>query len=300
MNWDDLKIFRTVAKTGSLKKAADKLDLHHTSCARRLKVLETDLGTKLFDRLPSGYKLTEAGQRLSRSADVIYDEFNDIELDLTGKDTRLEGDIRITLPIGFATHLLMPAIHQFMQLYPDVHIDINMTYQVKDLAARDADIAIRHVDNPSYSLAGKRVVQIYRSAYASNQYLESHDPVNNPLDCHWLGWGDAENHLKWPQKKKFPTIPVRGNMYSDVLQLAAIQEHMGIASLPCFIGDVAPGIRRIPMAEAEPNDWIWVLAHRDMMSNARVRTFMNHIALAFEDHRDLLQGKITPKHIRKE
>lgn len=299
MNWDDLKIFRAVAKNGSLKKAANKLDMHHSSCARRLKVLENDLGTRLFDRLPSGYKLTEAGQRLARSADVIYDEFNDIELDLTGKDTRLEGDIRVTLPLGFATHLLMPAIHQFMQQYPAVHIDINMTYQVRDLANRDADIAIRHVDNPPYSLGGKRVVQIYRSAYASTQYLETHDPVANPLECHWLGWGDAENHLKWPQKSKFPSIPVRANMYSDVLQLAAIQDHMGIASLPCFIGDATPGIRRIPNATAEPNDWIWVLAHRDMMSNVRVRTFMTHIAAAFEDRRDLLQGKITPKHLQK-
>ena len=129
-----------------------------------------------------------------------------------------------TIPNGFAIHLLMPDISEFVALYPDVNLEINMTYAMRDLANREADVAIRHVDNPPDSLAGRRVTRIYRSAYASTEYLSSHDPVNDPESCHWLGWGEASNHLQWAEKAKFPKIPVRGNLYSDVLQLAAIKE----------------------------------------------------------------------------
>ncbi|MFC1748908.1 hypothetical protein ACFL2V_08875 [Pseudomonadota bacterium] len=63
---------------------------------------------------------------------------------------------------------------------------------------------------------------MHRSAYASTEYLAEHDLINKPESCHWLGWGSADKHLKWAEKKKYPKIPVRGNMYSDALQMAAI------------------------------------------------------------------------------
>jgi DNA-binding transcriptional LysR family regulator len=74
--------------------------------------------------------------------------------------------------------------------------------------------------------------------------------------------------------------------------LAAIKENMGIASLPCFIADKEPGIRRIPHAEVVTGDWIWILAHKDMMTNARVRALMDFIANAFETHNNLLEGQV--------
>lgn len=290
MNWDDVKIFLAIAQARGLKKAAAKLGLHHTSCARRIKALEDAVGARLFDRRPQGYVLTETGRDLFQSATKIRDEFNAIECDILGRDTRLEGTICVTIPNGFATHLLMPDIVDFMELYPDVTVEVNMTYAMKDLANREADVAIRHADNPPESLAGKRVGRVYFSAYASLAYLQNHDPVACPEDCRWLGWGDGSRHLAWPEKKKYPAIPVRGNLYSDVLQLAAIEEGMGIASLPCFMGDSAAGIVRIPGAVPVARDWIWVLAHKDMMSNAKVRTFIDFIADRFEGYSGRLSG----------
>lgn len=293
MNWDDMKVFLAIAKTGGLIKAARKLNLHHTSCARRIKAFEQELGTKLFDRLASGYVLTQAGEYLLQSAYNIQEEIYTIERELTGKDTRLEGNICVTIPNGFATHLLMPDIAEFMDLYPGVDVEINMTYSIIDLASREADIAIRHVENPPDSLAGKRVALLHFSAYASEEYLASHDPLNAPESCHWLGWGKAKNHLNWAEKKKYPNIPVRGDFYSDVMQLEAIKANMGIASLPCYMGDKEPGIIRIPMAEPVPKDWIWVLTHKHMASNARVRAFMNFISTAFEKHKNIIEGNLN-------
>jgi DNA-binding transcriptional LysR family regulator len=291
MNWDDLKIFLAIAHAKGLKKAASNLGLHHTSCARRIKALEEQMGVRLFDRLTSGYVLTDMGREIFLSADKIQGEVNAIERDILGKDTRLEGHICVTVPNGFATHLLMPDITDFMALYPEVLVEVNMSYAMKDLASREADIAIRHGDHPPHSLAGKRVGRVYASAYASKAYLRGHDPVGEPEGCRWIGWGDAANHLNWAEKKKFSTIPVRGDLYSDVLQLAAIKAGMGIASLPCFIGDGDAEVLRIPGAQPVPGDWIWVLAHRDMMANAKVRAFMEFIGERFALHRGRLKGE---------
>jgi len=292
MNWDDIKIFLAIAKMGGLKKASNILGIHHSSCARRINTLENDLGIKLFDRLASGYALTQGGEQLLHSSQQIQEGFNSIDRDILGKDLRVEGDLCLTLTNGLACHLLMPDLNDFMNLYPDINLKIVMSYGVRDLASREADVAIRHVDNPPDSLTGKRVGRIFESAYASKRYLEEHDVIRQPEECHWLGWGGRENHLKWVGKDRYPNIPVRGNMYSDVLQLAGIKGHMGIASLPCYIGDSDSDIMRIPNVHAVPSEWLWVLTHKGMAKNARVRTLIDFLAKAFVKHEDLLSGTV--------
>ncbi len=291
MNWDDFRIFLEISKTGGLKKAARSLNMHHTSCARRLSSLEENLGTRLFDRLPAGYTLTAEGAALARSMHIIQDEFNGIERNLTGKDRKLEGPIKLSLPNGFAQHLLMPDIREFMDIYPGIDLELNMTYSFSDLATREADVAIRHVENPPLSLAGPVVGRIYWCAYASETYLDKHDPVREPEGCHWLGWGDPAKHLNWAGKKNFPDVPVRGNLFSDVLQRTAAQSNAGIASLPCYIGDKAAELRRIPTVKPEPRDTIWVLAHQDMIGNARVKTLIQFLKGAFASKSHLLEGR---------
>lgn len=291
MNWDDVKIFLAIAKMGGLKKAANTLDIHHSSCARRINALENDLAIKLFDRLPSGYALTLGGEELLKSAQQIEQGFNNIERDVLGKDLRIEGDLCLTLSNGLACHLLMPDLHEFMNLYPDINLKIVMSYTVRDLASREADVAIRHVSNPPDSFTGKRVARIYKSAYASKKYLACHDLSQDPHQCHWLGWGDRDNHLKWTEKAKYADIPIKGYMYSDVLQLAGIKAHMGIASLPCYLADFEPDIARIPDAVPVAKDTLWILAHKDMAKNARVRVLIDFLAKAFVKHKSALEGQ---------
>jgi len=290
MNWNDIKIFLAIANAKGLKKAARRLGIHHSSCARRINILENDMGIQLFNRLPSGYSLTSVGEELLLSAEQIEDGFNTINRDLLGKDLRIEGDLCLTLTNGLATHLLMPDLEEFMRLYPGIRLEINMTYSNRDLASREADVAIRHVNNPPDSLYGKRVARIFSSAYASNEYLASHDLINEPELCHWLGWGNSTKHLKWAVKNEFPNIPVKGNMYSDVLQLAAIQAHAGIASLPCYLADNLEGISRISKAPVIAEDWIWILVHKDMARNARVKALMDFLAPVFLKYQSIFQG----------
>lgn len=292
MSWDDLKVFLAIAEEGGLKKAARRLTIHHSSCARRILALEDALKVKLFERRPAGYVLTASGESLYRSSEKIRAEIFNIERKILGTDELLDGQLCLTLPNGFATQLLMPDLEQFMKTYPNIELEINMSYTMRDLSNREADVAIRHVNNPPDSLIGKRVSRIYQCAYASRQYLKRYDPYSSPGECAWLGWGAKERHLKWPLKKHFPEIPVKGNLYSDVLQLEAVRAHAGIATLPCYMADGVRGIERLPGLEPLPGDWVWVLAHKDMATNAKVRILIEHLAEAFAKYDKKMKGQL--------
>ena len=138
MTGDDYRIFLAIFKAGGLKSAARSLGMHHSSCARRLNSLEAQLGVRLFDRLPGGYSATDAGEKLARSMQIIRDEFDGIERDLSGKDRSLEGPLKLSLTHGFALHLLMPHIHGFIERFPDINLELNMTYKFTDLASRES------------------------------------------------------------------------------------------------------------------------------------------------------------------
>ena len=97
--------------------------------------------------------------------------------------------------------------------------------------------------------------------------------------------------VNWPQKDQFPDIPVKGNLYSDVLQLAAIQKNAGIASLPCFIGDNTQGVQRVTEADTVPGEWIWILSHKDMATNARVRVLIDFLFQALKNKAKIIEGK---------
>ncbi|WP_370979396.1 LysR family transcriptional regulator [Agaribacterium sp. ZY112] len=290
INWNDLRVFLAIADEGGLKKAARRLDLHHSSCARRITVLEASLSTTLFERRSSGYWLTEAGRALYLSAARIRDEFISIEREVLGKDKRIEGKLCLTLPNGLACHLLMPDLRSFMDTHNRIDLKINMSYEYRDLSSREADIAIRHITDPPDSFIGKRVARLYNCAYASTEYLQVHNVETDPEACFWLGWGDKSKHLQWPCKNFYPDIPVRADMYSDVLQLEAIKSHAGIASLPCYMADGIEGIERLPNVEPVAGDWIWVLAHKDMANNEKVRRMIDFLAQSFRRYELKIKG----------
>jgi len=291
MKWDDLRIFLAVIQSGSLKKAAKKLGMHHTSCARRLARLEESIGGSLFDRLPQGYTLTSMGHELLQSSELIRDEFNAIDIRFNGKDRRLEGPIKISMEHGFVSNLLMPCLVDFMEEHPGVEVDVRMTYDYSDLASREADLAIRHANAPPLSLSGKQVGIFTWAVYASREYLKTHDPINDPKNCRWIGWGKQGSHISWQTKRNFPDIPVVGNIFSEIGQLAAVQSNLGVGFLPCYLADPLKDVLRVQPERTYPDRWIWVLAHQNMMKNARVRALMDHLHTGFLKHKELLEGQ---------
>ncbi|MBT9317811.1 LysR family transcriptional regulator [Leptothoe spongobia] len=289
MNWDDLKFFLAVAQEGSARAAAAKLGIHHSTITRRIEAFESTQKTRLFDRLPSGYTLTKTGKELLQAAIRIEDEINGIERHILGQDIRLQGDIRVTMPEHLALNLLMPDMVRFMEIYPDVNLKLVISCDMLSLSKREADVAIRVTNNPPEHLVGRKVIRYHCATYASSHYLETHELTTEK--AHWIGWDSPTPYPDWVKQSEFPHLSIRGQIASILAQLAAAKEGLGLARLPCFVGDSDSRLQRVPPGRSVPCHDIWVLTHKDLVSTMRIQTFIDFITDAFRHKRDVLEGR---------
>ncbi len=293
VNWDDLKIFLAVAREGSARGAACKLGIHHSTITRRVEAFESAQKIRLFDRLPTGYTLTAAGEELLQAVGSVEDEINGIERHILGKDIQLKGDIRVTMSDAIAIHILMPDLVNFMETYPEVNLELCTSYDLLNLTKREADVAIRITENPPEHLVGRKVCRYHCANYASPSYLAQYELAGDMAggSAHWIGWDSTVPIPEWVRKSQFPHLPVRGRFNHPLTQVAAARAGLGIARIPCFLGDREPALQRIPPGTCEPCHDIWILTHKDLVSTVRTQTFMDAMAEAFRQKRDLLEGK---------
>lgn len=274
LDWDDLRFFLTVAKAGSVRAASNELKVSHSTVGRRIEQLEENIGTKLFDRTPDGYQITVAGEGILASARKMDEEVNNIRRTVVGGDARLEGAIVVTLPDIAAIHMYMSDFADFQKLYPKISLEIQTSYEVFDLARREADVAIRMISNqsspPDY-LIGRKLAAIHQAAYAHRDY-----PIDS-TEASWLGWQDNERMLKVIEAGGFSNRVIRGVFPNVLTQLSACQHGMGIALLPCMIGDNDPDLVRVPPGESITTYDVWLLSHPDLRDTARIRVFREFI-----------------------
>ena len=218
------------------------------------------------------------------------------ERKLQGRDAQLDGEIRITMPDIIATHLLMDGLVAFNRLYPQIDLNVLISYDVFDLGRREADIAIRFMGRdrmPPEDLVGRRLVTAASCYYTTETYLAQHDPRQKDSGARWIGWDDGVLFPDWVKASRFPDIPAYGNFNNATVQVQAALHGMGIAVLPCFVGDTTDGLHRIPGCEAYPNHDIWLLSHPDLRDSARLRRFREYVVEAFDREKPLLTGQVA-------
>ena len=290
-NWDDIRFFLAVARKGSIRGAAASLGVNHSTVSRRIDAFEKKLGTRLFERLSSGYLITRAGEEMSLSAAKIEAEVNTIGRQVAGRDTQLDGVLKVTLHSSLADKLLMPVFVDFRRTYPDIELDLNISHSLADLSNREADVAIRISNDPPDHLVGRRVIRYATSIYASLAYLEQTQNLQDKETLTWVGWNDAVPDPQWIRDSAYPDVPARNRIQQPLTQLAAAKAGMGLAMLPCFMADTEPDLRRVPLATVKPNRDIWVLTHEDLRHTARVRHFTDFVVQGILAKKDLLEGK---------
>ncbi len=295
-NWDDVRLFLELVRSGSARGAASALGISHSTIVRRVERLESQLGTRLFDRDYTGYQPTAAGETLMTSALAVEDAILTAGRKLDGSDASLSGEIRVTTGDVLLEYLLMPDIVSFTELYPDIELTMLLSYDLFDLSRREADIAIRFHQNgrqPPDDLVGRKVITGRNCYYASQTYLERHDPWSTRTTARWIGWDEPELFPAWVRRSPFPNVPAVGTFNSAVSQIAGVRAGLGMVTLPCFVGDSLADVIRIPGCEPYDNYDIWMLWHPDFREAARHRRFREHMGIAFERERDRLLGEVS-------
>lgn len=290
-----MKIFLTLCQEGSIRAAATKLDINHTTVSRRINKLELNLGKRLFERETTGYLLTRLGQEMFEDVTSISDKFHALERKLSGNDSNLSGDIRITASDTLAEHLLMPAIASFSQLYPQISIEIKDSAKLLNLVNREADVAFRVVNEPPEYLIGRRISKIHRASYIAKKYEEKMHDEQWLAQQNWIGWTDKIRRPVGVLARDYPKLDSKHKIGNSSLNFNACKQGMGVSFLPCFIGDAAPELVRVPPYTSESKFDLWLLSHPDMRKNAKVQTFVRYMTDYLMSQKPMLQGELFEK-----
>lgn len=292
MDWDDIKVFGEVMEARTVRAAAKNLKLHHSTVSRRIDHLEKTLGVALFERRPEGYFPTQAGEELARVAGHFSEDLVAVERQILGRDNQLTGTLKVTMAEPFAVHIFASRLPDFCAAYPGLELEIITSYDLLDVARREADIAIRMDNNPPEMLVGKRLFAYTTSVYAHPEYLAAHDFENRPEKARWLGWNDRETQFPdWTQETEFAKVPVWGHFGSISLQMEMARRKMGLISVPCMVADGYPDLVRATKRPPTPSRDIWILTHEDLRRTARVRAFMEFAENVLRENRANLLGE---------
>lgn len=290
MNWDDLKVFLAVARSGSLSGAGQQLEIQHSTVSRRLKAMEDKLGVRLIERSKGGYGLTAAGQELKTTAEHVEKEINGAEDHLLGQDRLLKGPLRVTVVNHIAASLLMPIFSRFSATYPEVDLQIQSSNAYISMPHREADIALRVINMPADNLIGKKVITFASAIYGSREYLTQLKA--NKAQPNWIGTECCEFHRTWT-KEVCPEGNHNFTIDETGLAHMAIKQGVGLSFLPCFIGDLDNELERYHAKySASYGLDLWMLFHEDLRHTARVRAFRTFVINEIEQQRDLIEGRM--------
>jgi len=296
VDWDDLRTFLAVARTGSLTEAARSLGVSYSTVSRRLAALEDGLGARLFDREASGYAPTPVGLEMLESARRMETEFEALARRVRGRDARLSGRVRIATTDALVTSF-MPELAAFSRRFPDIEIDLLSTPEPAELAMREAEVALLVTDRPPPSLVGRRLAKLPSALYAARSYLAEHPATQELLAHVWVGWEDGMSHIpaaRW-MREQVPDARVACRVSSGTALRAAVQEGVGVAHLLCFLADEDADLERLRPPEPELETGLWLLTHEDLRTTGRVRVFLDFMAEAVGRHRRRLAAGHAPE-----
>jgi DNA-binding transcriptional LysR family regulator len=280
-DWNDFRLVLAIARTGSLSAAAKALGVVHSTAFRRLVDLEQRLNVRLFERLPAGaYAATSAGERMAAAGERIETEAAALGRDLLGADLRLSGRLRVTCSETLAFRILTPAIAEFRGAHPGITLDLVVDNRVLSLSRREADVALRVARPKEGDLYGRKLADIGWTFYATAGLLAETGPLDLAALDHLplVGWEEAVsgvNTADWLARNVSASAFVYRTS-SVINQMVAAREGIGVALLPCYLGDAEPGlVRAWPEPLPDLVRELWIVTHSDLRRTARVRAFMD-------------------------
>ena len=287
MDWDKLRIFHAVAAAGSFTHAGETLDLSQSAVSRQISALEQDIQAPLFHRHARGLILTEQGDTLYRAVRDVAQRLEAARVRLADSRERPSGELRVTTTMGIGTNWLAPRLGEFLELYPDIRLNVILTDDDLDLGMREADVAIRVREPVQPDLIRRRLFTMHFHAYASPPYLKRNGQPRdlNDLERHRiLVYGVSAGSYLQNSKSlqtagrdaKAPRVAAMTiNNLTAVWR--AVQSGVGIAVLPDYLmaGDSAL-VRILPEADMPELDCYLVYAE-ELKNVARVQVFRDFL-----------------------
>ncbi len=286
-NWDDLRIFLAVARSGSITAGAQKLGLDQSTVSRKLQAFEERLGLNLFMGTAKRNTLSPSGQTIFEGAARLEKEVEEINQNIAGFDEHQGGTVHIVTTDILSNHLLMSVTSEFLQEYPDINLRIR-TQEIDDKRL-PGDLALYATNNPREELFGRKLATATFASYAARDYVESLQGRTDEMV--WLNWDDGSATPSWP--KLAPEIPdkmCRLRIDSVAILLEAVRFGIGATILPCFIGEQDPNLVRLTPGQTVSSRDIWLLMHQDLRRVPRIRTFINFFVQRIKQRKGIIES----------
>lgn len=292
-NWNDLKLVLAISRAGTLGGGATALGVNHSTAFRRLGALEKLIGARLFERLPGGvYEATPEGERFATTAERVETETMALGRDLAGSDLRLVGALRVTSSETLPYAVLTSELARFRSIHPGIVVELIIDNHVLSLSRREADIALRVARPKEPDLFGRKLADVGWTLYGAPQLLGG-ATVTNPADHDVIGWGvdlTGVASADW----LIEHIPAHRVVYranSLLNQFTAARAGIGLVLLPCYLGDIEPGlVRALPEPIPELTRELWIVTHADLKRTARVRAFFDIVGEGLASRQSLFAG----------
>ncbi|MBL29354.1 MAG: LysR family transcriptional regulator [Rhodospirillaceae bacterium] len=283
IDWNDLRYFLAVARNGRLTVAARWMGCDHATVSRRVTTLETALSSRLFERSPRGYSLTEAGERLLTYAEQIESAAAEMQSRIAGENLALSGAVRIGAPDGFGAFFLAPRIGDLMRRYPGLELQIVAMPRIFSLSKREADIAISVARPREGRLVSRKLTDYHLHLYAATDYLAAHPPIVSRADLsdHAL-IGYITDLIYAPELDYFDEVTDGRHVHLTssnlIAQMRATQAGAGLCILPDFMAVEAANLVPVLADEIALTRTFWLIVHADLRDTVRVRTVADFIA----------------------
>ncbi len=281
MDWDKLRIFHAAAEAGSFTHAGEQLHMSQSAVSRQISSLEADLKVTLFHRHARGLVLTEQGELLNRTVAEVFAKLQTAETLLSDTATKPSGDLRITAPIGFGTVWLTPRLSEFMDLYPEIRVELILNDEQVDIGMRLADVAIWTREPEQVDLIRRPLLESRVRAFASAQYLRRYGTPAGPqdLDNHKIiaYSGQPAQHLSaisWIEtvgREGRGPRPAVLRINSVVAIKSAIRAGLGIGMIPDYMTEADADLVAVLTESQQPTLPILFVYPEELKTSKKVQ-----------------------------
>ncbi|PAT38633.1 LysR family transcriptional regulator [Vandammella animalimorsus] len=276
MDWDNLRFFLALARTGTLVNAARTVQVDHTTVSRRIQALEKQMGVPLFAREASGHRLTEAGRHLLPQAEAMEAAFLSIESSSLVTQEGLSGLVRVGVPEGLGTQVLAAPLAELARQHPSLVIDLLALPRLVHLSRREADIVISLERPTRGSVVVTKLSDYVLRLYGARDYLAQHAPIASMDDLAEHTFISYVDDLLFSKQLQFLESFFQPQHFglrstSVLAQYQAVRAGAGLAILPAFIGDRDPALVQLLPQQAQFQRTFWMSMPAEIRHLARVQ-----------------------------
>lgn len=288
LDWDKLRIFHAAARAGSFTHAAESLNLSQSAISRQVSALEEEIGAPLFLRHARGLRLTEQGELLYQTAEEVLARLQMVRSQLSDSKDVPSGTLRVTTTAGLGSGWLTDRLPEFIELYPQINLQLILSNDELDLTTREADCAIRLSQPSQPDLIQRKLFTVHFHLYASPAYLERAGVPGSLDDLRHhriVTFGETVpaylRDVNWLQTT-FESTP--GEDRPAMLQIndlqsikRAVQRGAGIAMLPDYIVQQQPNLIAVPIKTEMPTFETYFVYLESLKSAAKLRVFRDFL-----------------------